>query len=153
MAQTGMETAEIVRGIVKETKPTAVIAVDALAARSTKRLNTTIQIADTGIHPGSGVGNHRHGLTKESLGVPVLAIGVPTVVDAASIVGDAMDQLLEAMEENEKRKLIYGMLDERLKNLFVTPKDIDETVKNISYTISEAINMAFCEESNESEHT
>lgn len=143
MAQTGMETAEIVRGIVKETKPTAVIAVDALAARSTKRLNTTIQIADTGIHPGSGVGNHRHGLTKESLGVPVLAIGVPTVVDAATIVGDAMEQLLITMEETEKRKLIYDLLDERLKSLFVTPKDVDETVKRISFTISEAINMAF----------
>lgn len=143
MAQTGMETAEIVRGIVNETKPTAVIAIDALAARSTRRLNATIQIADTGIHPGSGVGNHRHGLTKESLGVPVLAIGVPTVVDAATIVGDAMGELLDTMEETEKRKLIYGLLDERLKNLFVTPKDIDETVKRISYTISEAINMAF----------
>ena len=145
MAQTGMETAEIVRGIVKETKPTAVIAVDALAARSTRRLNTTIQIADTGIHPGSGVGNHRHGLTKESLGVPVLAIGVPTVVDAASIVGDAMEQLLITMEETEKRRLIYDLLDERLKSLFVTPKDVDETVKRISFTISEAINMAFSE--------
>lgn len=144
MAQTGMETAEIVRGIVKETKPTAVIAVDALAARSTKRLNTTIQIADTGIHPGSGVGNHRHSLTKESLGVPVLAIGVPTVVDAATIAGDAMEQLLAMMEETEKRKLIYSLLDERLKNLFVTPKDVDETVKRISFTISEAINIAFC---------
>lgn len=143
MAQTGMETAEIVKGIVNETRPTAVIAIDALAARSTRRLNATIQIADTGIHPGSGVGNHRHGLTEESLGVPVLAIGVPTVVDAATIVGDAMGQLLDTMEETEKRKLIHGMLDERLKNLFVTPKDIDETVKRISYTISEAINMAF----------
>lgn len=143
MAQTGMETAEVVRGIVKETKPTAVIAIDALAARSTRRLNATIQVADTGIHPGSGVGNHRHGLTKESLGVPVLAIGVPTVVDAATIVGDAVGQLLDTIEENEKRKLIYGFLDDRLQSLFVTPKDIDETVKRISYTISEAINMAF----------
>lgn len=143
MAQTGMETAEVVRGIVKETEPTAVIAIDALAARSTRRLNTTIQVADTGIHPGSGVGNHRHGLTRESLGVPVLAIGVPTVVDAATIVGDAVGQLLDTMEEGEKRKLIYGFLDERLQSLFVTPKDIDETVKRISYTISEAINMAF----------
>ncbi len=143
MAQTGMETAEVVRGIVKETEPTAVIAIDALAARSTRRLNTTIQVADTGIHPGSGVGNHRHGLTRQSLGVPVLAIGVPTVVDAATIVGDAVGQLLDTMEEGEKRKLIYGFLDERLQSLFVTPKDIDETVKRISYTISEAINMAF----------
>lgn len=144
MAQTGMETAEVVRGIVKETKPTAVIAIDALAARSTSRLNTTIQVADTGIHPGSGVGNHRHGLTRESLGVPVLAIGVPTVVDAATIIGDAAGKMLEGMDETEKRRLIYSLLNERLKNLFVTPKDIDETVKRISYTISEAINLAFC---------
>lgn len=144
MAQTGMETAEVVRGIVKETKPTAVIAIDALAARSTSRLNTTIQVADTGIHPGSGVGNHRHGLTRESLGIPVLAIGVPTVVDAATIIGDAAGKMLEGMDETEKRRLIYSLLNERLKNLFVTPKDIDETVKRISYTISEAINLAFC---------
>ena len=77
--------------------------------------------------------------------MPVLAIGVPTVVDAATIAGDAMEQLLVTMEESEKRGLIYSLLDERLKNLFVTPKDVDETVKRISYTISEAINLAFSE--------
>lgn len=159
MAQTGMETAEIVLGIVKETKPTAVIAIDALAARSTTRLNTTIQLADTGINPGSGVGNHRCGLTKEGLGIPVIAIGVPTVVDAATIVGDTMENLMHAMEESEnfetvgkglallnnleKRQLILELLDSRLKTMFVTPKDIDETVKRISFTISEAINQAF----------
>lgn len=82
-----MESAEIVRGVVKETKPDLVLVVDALAARSTKRLNRTFQISDAGIYPGSGVGNHRNALTGESLGVPVLAIGVPTVVDAATIVG------------------------------------------------------------------
>lgn len=159
MAQTGMETAEIVKGIVKETKPTAVIAVDALAARSTQRLNTTIQIADTGIHPGSGVGNHRCGLTKDTLGIPVIAIGVPTVVDAATIVGDTMESLMYAMEQSEnfrtigqglmslnaleKRELILELLDDRLRTMFVTPKDVDETVKRISFTISEAINLAF----------
>lgn len=159
MAQTGMETAEIVKGIVKETNPTAVIAIDALAARSTKRLNTTIQIADTGIHPGSGVGNHRCGLTKESLGIPTIAIGVPTVVDAATIVGDTMENLILAMEQSEKlrtmsgglsefnhsekRQLILELLDDRLRTMFVTPKDIDETIKRISFTISEAINIAF----------
>lgn len=91
MGQTGMETVEIVNGIVKETKPDFLIAIDALAARSTKRLNRTIQIADTGIHPGSGVGNHRGGITEETLGIPVIAIGVPTVVDAATIVNDTME--------------------------------------------------------------
>ena len=86
MAQTGMETLEIVRGVVEETQPDVVVAIDALAARSSKRLNRTIQISDAGIHPGSGVGNHRHSLTRETIGVPVVAIGVPTVVDAATIV-------------------------------------------------------------------
>lgn len=86
MGQTGMETVEIIRGLVQETKPDVVIAVDALAARNSRRLNRTIQIADTGINPGSGVGNHRNGITEETVGVPVIAIGVPTVVDAATIV-------------------------------------------------------------------
>ena len=88
MAQTGMETLEIVRGIVAETKPDQVVVIDALAARSSKRLNRTIQISDAGIQPGSGVGNHRNSLTRETIGIPVLAIGVPTVVDAATIVYD-----------------------------------------------------------------
>ena len=90
MAKTGMESAEIIKGVVEQTKPTVIIVVDALAARSTKRLNRTIQITNTGIHPGSGVGNHRNALTQESLQVPVIAIGVPTVVDAATIVNDAL---------------------------------------------------------------
>ena len=84
MAQTGMETAEIVQGVVSETKPDVVVAIDALAARSVRRLNRTIQITDTGIHPGSGVGNRRNGLTEENLQVKVIGIGVPTVVDAAT---------------------------------------------------------------------
>lgn len=95
MAQTGMETLEIVKGVVKETKPDFVIAIDALAARNSKRLNRTIQIADTGINPGSGVGNHRNGLTKETLGVPVIGVGVPTVVDAATIVNDTMENFVD----------------------------------------------------------
>ena len=102
MAQTGMESMEIVAGVVKETKPDFVIAVDALAARNTKRLNRTIQVTDTGINPGSGVGNHRHGLNEKSLGVPVIAIGIPTVVDAATIVNDTMSSLLTALSQNEE---------------------------------------------------
>ncbi|MCI8370851.1 MAG: GPR endopeptidase [Lachnospiraceae bacterium] len=158
MAQTGMEASEIVRGIVDETKPDYVIAIDALAARSTRRLNRTIQIADTGIHPGSGVGNHRNGLTEKSLGVPVIAIGVPTVVDAATIVNDTMENLIEAMEQSnqlkgigntlnlfnatEKHQLIRELIAPHLNGMFVTPKDIDETIKRIGFTISEALNMA-----------
>lgn len=143
MAQTGMETLEIIQGVVEETKPDLVIAIDALAARSTKRLNRTIQITDTGINPGSGVGNHRNGLTKESLGVRVIGIGVPTVVDAATIVHDAMAHLLDTLEEAEKKEFLEEMITPHLHSMFVTPKDVDETVKRLSFTISEGLNMAF----------
>lgn len=159
MGQTGMETLEIVKGIAEETKPDFAIAVDALAARNTKRLNRTIQIADTGINPGSGVGNHRNALTEETLGIPVIAIGVPTVVDAATIVNDTMENLLAALETSEmlkgvgvvlqgynateKYELIKELISPNLNGLFVTPKDIDDTIQRISYTISEALNILF----------
>lgn len=94
---TGIETSEIVFGVVERTKPDFVIAVDALASRSIERVNSTIQIADTGINPGSGVGNKRRPLTRETLGVPVVAIGVPTVVDAVSIASDTIDYVLSHM--------------------------------------------------------
>lgn len=139
MAQTGMETLEIIRGIVKETGPQTVIVVDALAARSTKRLNRTIQITDTGINPGSGVGNHRNGINREVLGVPVIAIGVPTVVDAATIVNDTMEHLIDT---RERRQSLREKISPQLNTMFVTPKDIDETIKRVSYTISEGLNMA-----------
>ena len=158
MAQTGMESMEIVAAVVKETNPDFVIVVDALAARNTKRLNRTIQVTDTGINPGSGVGNHRHGLNEKSLGVPVVAIGIPTVVDAATIVNDTMSTLLTALSQNEewkrignsieelndaeKYELIRELLSPGLNIMFVTPKDIDESVKRLSFTISEGINMA-----------
>ena len=158
MGQTGMETLEIVKGIVEETYPHLVIAVDALAARNSKRLNRTIQIADTGIHPGSGVGNHRNGINKEALGVPVISIGVPTVVDAATIVGDTMEEMVETLDSSgkvrgfggalgtlnrvEKQQMIRELLSPHLNTMYVTPKDIDETVKRISFTISEGINIA-----------
>lgn len=132
MAQTGMETSEIIKGIVKEIEPDFVIAIDALAARNTRRLNKTIQIADTGINPGSGVGNHREGITKETLGIPVIAIGVPTVVDAATIVRDTMG------DENQ-------MIAPHLYGMFVTPKDIDETIVKLSGLISDALNRLFSE--------
>lgn len=159
MAQTGMETVEIIKGIVRETKPDMMIAVDALAARSSKRLNRTIQITDTGINPGSGVGNHRNAITKETVGIPVIAIGVPTVVDAATIVNDTMENLILALESSEtlrgvsvvmqgynaaeKYELVKELISPHLNGLFVTPKDIDETVKRISYTLSEALNLLF----------
>lgn len=143
MAQTGMETSEIVKGIVNEIKPDFVIAIDALAARNTKRLNRTIQIADTGINPGSGVGNHRQGITKETLGIPVIAIGVPTVVDAATIVRDTMENLMENMDPTEKYEAMDQLIAPHLYGMFVTPKDIDETMNRIGTTISEALNILF----------
>lgn len=159
MAQTGMETAEIIKGVVRENKPDLLIVIDALAARNSRRLNRTIQIADTGINPGSGVGNYRNAITKETIGVPVIAIGVPTVVDAVTIVSDTMENLLSALEtseslkgvglvlggysEAEKYELIKELIAPNLNSMFMTPKDIDETVKRLSYTISEGLNLAF----------
>jgi spore protease len=136
MAKTGMETAEIIKGVIKETAPDIVIVVDALAARNTKRLNRTIQITDTGIHPGSGVGNHRKAITKDTMGVPVIAIGIPMVVDARTIVSDALENL------NIPANYLTGQIDNQLSNMYVTPKNIDETTKRLSYTVSEAINIA-----------
>ena len=143
MAKTGMETAEIIKGVIKETTPDIVIVIDALAARSTKRLNRTVQITDTGIHPGSGVGNHRNALTKESLGVPVIAIGIPMVVDAGTIVSDALEKLSEEYDGG-KASLDYfrNSTDTQLHNMYVTAKNIDETSKRLSFTLSEAINIA-----------
>lgn len=143
MAATGMEAAEIVRGVAGQTKPDLIIVVDALAARSTKRLNRTIQITDTGIQPGSGVGNHRNALTEESLGVPVIAIGVPTVVDAATIVGDAVEKLTWEKEGQSGLRIDSIRTISELNNMYVTGKDIDEVIKRLSFTISEALNLAF----------
>lgn len=143
MAQTGMETMEIIRGVIEETRPDVIVAIDALAARSIRRLNRTIQITDTGINPGSGVGNHRTGLNRETLGVEVIGIGVPTVVDGATIVHDAMSHLLDTLEEAEKKEFLEEMIAPSLYSMFVTPKDVDETVKRLAYTISEGLNMAF----------
>ena len=145
MAQTGMETLEILQGVVDETQPDVVIAIDALAARSTRRLNRTIQITDTGINPGSGVGNHREALNEETLQVKVIGIGVPTVVDAATIVHDAMAHLLDTLDEAEQKEFLDEMISPHLHSMFVTPKDIDETVKRLGLTISEGLNMAFAD--------
>ena len=156
MAQTGMEGREIIEGIIKSTKPGLLIVIDALAARSTKRLNRTIQVTDAGLHPGAGVGNYRNELTKETLGIPVIAIGIPTVIDAATIVSDTMTGLFNVLQnqkklgtiyeaikdfdEEEKYYLVREMMEPMMTDMFVTPKDIDETIGRISYTVSEAIN-------------
>lgn len=141
MGKTGMETAEIIEGIVSTTHPDIVVVIDALAARSTKRLTRTIQISNTGIQPGSGVGNHRNSLTKESLGIPVIAIGIPTVVDAATIVNDAIERIHtknSPLLSEEANETLYDM-----HNMYVTTKDIDATIKMLGFTLSEALNIAF----------
>lgn len=149
MAKTGMETAEIVKGVVAQAGPDALIVVDALAARSTRRLNRTIQITNTGIQPGSGVGNHRNALTEESLGLPVIAIGVPTVVDAATIVNDALERIAANKKELDNWRSMerYHTAFSELNNMYMTGKDIDAMIKRVSYTLSEGINIALdCKE-------
>ena len=154
MAQTGMECVEILRGVVKETSPDYVITVDALAARNVRRLGRTIQLTDTGITPGSGIGNHRNAINASSIGVPVISLGVPTVVDAATIVSDAMTTLIEAMslsdlkelDERERQELARELLSPQLNGLFVTPKNIDDSIKSLSFLISEGLNAALCKE-------
>lgn len=145
MAKTGMESEEIIKGIVKETKPHVVLAVDALASRSTKRLNKTIQITDTGIHPGSGVGNCRNALTKENLGVPVIALGVPTVVSASTIVIDAVEKISRETGADTYSKFVEQNTKTigELQNMFVTGKDIDAIVEHLADTLALAMNMAF----------
>ena len=143
MAKTGMESQEIIKGVVEKTKPDVVVVVDALAARSTKRLNRTIQITNTGIHPGSGVGNHRNAITQEALGVPVIAIGVPTVVDAATIVSDAFEKMMRQAGEEPiaiQDELRAGLGE--LYSMYVTGKDVDYEIKQISHIICNALNCA-----------
>jgi len=156
---TGIETGEIIRGIVDRVRPDYIIAIDALASRKIERVNTTIQIADTGIAPGSGVGNKRMELSKDTLGVPVIAIGVPTVVDAATMANDTIDLVLDSMIEQapqgtdfynmmksinreEKYQMIREVLEPYVGNLIVTPKEIDDVVRRISKVIANGLNIA-----------
>lgn len=151
---TGMETAEIIQGIVSKIKPDLVIAVDALAAASSHRVITTVQLADTGISPGSGVGNKRFGLNRQSLGVPVIAIGVPTVVHAATIAMDTINTLQEHaafaryfksmadLSDGERRTIVRQVLPETLGDLMVTPKEVDRLIEDIADTIAGGINQA-----------
>lgn len=145
---TGMETRDIVRGAVEHVKPAAVIAVDALSARECTRIGSTVQLTDTGIQPGSGVGNHREGLTQETLGVPVIAIGVPLVVYTAVIVRDALGFLLSDMEDDEESReaaadsLSQRILNESIGEMVVTPREIDELVAALSQIIALSLNIA-----------
>ena len=177
MAQTGIETSVIIKSVCDRIKPDIVIAIDALAAREPERLNSTIQICDTGINPGAGVGNNRARLDKKTLGVKVIAIGVPTVISVPAIVYQSVEGMVEILKgdkalvedeedkvykkneininkvqdeefegrlerfsDEEKYEIACNLLEPDLAAMFVTPKNIDEAVKKVSYTISEAIN-------------
>ncbi len=159
MGITGIETAEIVKGVVDRLNPDIVIAIDALATRKTSRINATIQMSDTGIAPGGGMGNKRKVLNKETLGVPVIAIGVPTVVDAGTLVNDTIDlmidslvneikggkefyQMIKDLDKEEKYNLINSVLNPYTGNLFVTPKEVDATIERLAKIIANAINIA-----------
>jgi spore protease len=162
LGTTGIESSEIVQAIVEKSKPDLVIAIDALASRSLQRVNTTIQIADTGIHPGSGIGNKRKGLTKEILNVPVIAIGVPTVVYASTIVNNSIDLMvshfqketnksdqilgmLNHLDENERLLLVREVLNPLGQDLLVTPKEIDQFIEDVANIIASGLNAALHE--------
>lgn len=155
---TGIETNEIIKGVVQRVKPDVIIAIDALASRSISRVMTTIQLSNTGIKPGAGVGNERGGLDEETLGVPVIAIGVPTVVDAATMANDTIDMVIENIsahtdkntgfyrmlrdiDKNEKYHLIDEVLKKSFVNLVVTPKEVDEIIDDLAEIISDGINI------------
>ncbi len=147
---TGIETGEIIKGIVDKIKPNLVIAVDALAASSIERIGTTIQMADSGISPGSGVGNKRMGINEKSIGVPVIAIGVPTVVHAATIAFNTLNAIIESSSETHREeikkdadKIYEKAIPKDDGSLFVTPKDIDVLIKDISRIIAGSINTAY----------
>lgn len=155
---TGIETGEIIKSIVDKIKPDLVICIDALASRKTERVNRTIQISDTGISPGAGVGNHRVKINKESLGVSVVAIGVPTVVHAATIASDVIDlvlddlikqseegkefyNMLKKIDKDEKSILINEVLSPTIGEMVVTPKEIDLMIESLSKIIANGINI------------
>lgn len=141
LGQTGVETGEIIKAVVQSISPSAVIAVDALASRSASRLGNTVQIADTGITPGSGVGNARFAVTRESLNVPVISIGVPTVVDAVTLAIDVLEQSGIAAGQQEEDK-IRACVQPGGISLFVTPRSVDMLVEHAAKLVGKAINKA-----------
>lgn len=140
---TGIETVDIVKGVVEKYQPSLVIAIDALCAGSPGRMFSTVQLTDTGIHPGSGVGNCRDGLNEETLGVPVIAIGIPTVVDSHSIVYSAISEFFQKNESLEEAgNMISAMMKFAPSGLFVSPKDIDNLITHSARTLAAGINLA-----------
>lgn len=141
LGTTGMETVDIVRGVAGELHPDVIIAVDALASRSLSRMGSTVQITDTGINPGAGVGNRRDGLNEQTLGVKVIAVGVPTVVDAATVAIDSIDKVSASDDTSQLKEQLY----ESMGTLMVTPKSIDLIVERAAKTVANGINLALHE--------
>ena len=156
---TGIETSEIIKGVVNKIKPNLVICIDALASRKMDRVNSTIQIGNTGISPGSGIGNRRMEISEKTLKVPVIAVGIPTVVDAATMASDTIDMVLDSMikqtksggefynmlksiDKNEKFTMIREVLEPYGANLMVTPKEVDMVMNSISRIVAGGINIA-----------
>lgn len=135
--QTGIETGELLQGIIKNIRPSAMIVVDALASRRLERLGCTVQISDTGISPGAGVGNRRVRIDAETMGIPVIAVGVPTVVDALTLAFD----LLEIDDEKEGMELSQAVSPQG-RSMVVTPKEIDLLISRASHLLSLSVNMA-----------
>lgn len=155
LGTTGIETLEILKGIVDNIKPKLIIAIDALASRSIERISSSIQLSDTGITPGAGVGNKRKELSINTLGIPVIAIGIPTVVETAVLVNESLDlfigklqdeaksnDYLNDMKENDNYEEIKEALVPQDYNLIVTPKEIDDLIENMKEVVSRGINKA-----------
>lgn len=158
MGQTGIETVDVVKGIVEKVKPKSVIVIDALSGRKIDRINNTIQISNSGITPGSGIGNNRKGLNKETLGVEVIAIGVPTVISTSTLICDSMESIIEELAKNtsvdenlsailniddeKKYNIVRKLFEPYTSNMFVTPKEIDQVIDRLSNIIANAINLS-----------
>lgn len=155
LGTTGIETLEIIKGVVNNINPKLLIVIDALSSRSIERISSTVQLSDTGIVPGGGVGNTRKEITKNTLGIPVIAIGIPTVVETAVVVNDALNLFVQSLQEKgESNDSLNKLKDEdnydKIKqalipneyNFIVTPKEIDELIFNMSNIISKGINLS-----------
>lgn len=155
LGTTGIETMEIIKGVVENIKPKLIIVIDSLASKSIERISRTVQLSDTGIIPGAGVGNVRNEITINTLGVPVIAIGVPMVVEAATIAADSIDIFIEELQEagnsneyfnklkdEDKYEIIKEALLPKEYNLIVTPKEIDDLIENMKGVIAKGINDA-----------
>ena len=155
LGTTGIETVEILKGVVENTKPKLAIVIDALASRSIERISSTIQISDTGIVPGAGVGNTRKEISQNTLGIPVIAIGIPTVVELATLVSEGIDIFIERLQEkaesndylnnlqqNDKYEEVKEALNVGEYNMIVTPKEIDVLIENMKDIVAQGINLA-----------